>query len=44
MRVQIGEDCALRDLLSGEAIPVRDRAARLVVPARSLRILEATRR
>ena len=41
LRVQIAEDLTLRDLLSGETIPVRDRMARFRVPAGSLRILEA---
>ena len=41
LRLQLEGDYSLRDLLSGETIPVRDRAARILVPAGALRILEA---
>ncbi len=44
VHIQVAGKYELRDLLSGDTLPVRNGSAPLVVPAGSLRILEAVRR
>ena len=44
LKVQLEGDFSIRDLLSGEDIPVKNRKAQFIVPAGSMRILEAVHR
>ena len=41
LKVQLKGEFSIRDILSGEDIPVHDKKAQFIVPAGSLRILEA---
>ena len=43
IRIESESSFTLRDLLTGETLPLRNRAAELIVPAGALRILEAVR-
>ena len=44
LKVQLKGEFSIRDILSGEDIPVHDKKAQFIVPAGSLRILEAMRK